>query len=165
MRLSNRGKASYFNFIHSFLVVLLFSGIAFFLFERYVYKKFGIEEYLFLLIPFSLLSIFYARGKQIFEYDSDGETLTIKNRNILPMFFASSSDEFPKYKVINYNILNALILKRLYLTIHSKKSNSIILKYDISNLTKKEINDLKHSLSKIANFNKEKGYYTSKEKD
>ena len=165
MRLSNKGKAPYFNFIHTFLVVLLLSGIAFFLFERYVYKKFGIEEYLFLLIPFSLLTIFYARGKQIFEYDSDGETLTIKNRHILPMFFAATSDEFPKYKVITYNVIDALILKRLYLTLHSKKSNSIILKYDISTLSKLEINDLKHSLSKIVNFNKEKGYYTSKEKD
>ncbi|MFC6268630.1 hypothetical protein [Frigoriflavimonas asaccharolytica] len=164
MRLSNKGKAPLINFIHTFLVMLLLVGIAFFVFERYFYKQLGAEEYLVIIIPAFILMIFYARGKQIFEYDSDGETLTIKNKHILPMFSDSSSDEFPKYKVISYNILNALILKRLYLTIHSKKSNSIILKYDISDLSQKEVTDLKHSLSKIAYYNKGKGQYTSQDK-
>lgn len=94
-------------------------------------------------------------GKQIFEYDSDGEALNLKNRSIIPLVTKITSDEFPKYKVIKYEFANFGLIKRLYLTISSKKSNSITLRYEISYLTKKEVSDLKFSLNKVIQQNRE----------
>ena len=149
--------------MQTLLIMIFFAGIGMFLFEKMVYKKLGIEEYLLLIVPLVFLVIFYLRGKQIFEYDSDGEGLTIKNRHILPYFHAPVSDEFPKYKLLSYNIVDAFILKRLYISIKRKNNSSLILKYDISNLTKKEVDDMKHSLSKIINNNKKAPDFKSQE--
>lgn len=108
-----------------------------------------------LIIPTLLLAVFYVRGRQVFEYDSDGEALNFKNRNVLSFLDKALSDEFPKYKLKNYEIINAIIFRRLYISISSKKTNVIMLKYDISYLSKKELNDLKFSLSKVIKQNKE----------
>lgn len=164
MRLSNKRKAPYYNFIHTLLLMIFFVGIIIFIFERYAYDILGLEEYLLITIPFLLLIIFYISGKQIFEFDSDGEGLTIKNRHVLPYFFPAISDEFPKYKLQSYNVVDAFILSRLYLKITSKKSSAIILKYDISYLTKKELGDLKFSLSKVISQNKKSKDFKSSEK-
>ena len=154
MRLSNKRKAPFYNFTHTILILILVVGIAFFIFERISYKKLGLEEYLLIIIPVLIVGIFYMRGKQIFEFDSDGEALSIKNRHILPYFSGPVSDEFPKYKLISYNIVDAVILKRLYMKITSKKSSALILKYDVSYLTSKELGDLKYSLSRVISNNK-----------
>ena len=122
--------------------------------EYYFYKLLGSGAILLLVIPTLIIVIFYLRGRQIFEYDSDGEALNFKNKNVVLFLDKPLSDEFPKYKLKSYEIVNALIFKRLYVTISSKKSNAIILKYDVSYLSKKELNDLKLSLSKVTKNNK-----------
>ncbi|AZB22336.1 hypothetical protein EG338_09775 [Kaistella haifensis] len=156
MRLSNRNKAGYFQFLSTLVTVGLFLGIFLFFLERYRYHYLGWSEFLLIIIPILGILIFYLRGRQIFEYDSDGEALNFKNRNVVLFLDKALSDEFPKYKLKNYEVLNAIILKKLYITISSKKNHSIILKYDISYLTKKELNDLKMSLSKVIKTNKER---------
>ncbi len=156
MRLSNRNKAGYFQFLSTLDTVGLFLGIFLFFLERYRYHYLGWSEFLLIIIPILGILIFYLRGRQIFEYDSDGEALNFKNRNVVLFLDKALSDEFPKYKLKNYEVLNAIILKKLYITISSKKNHSIILKYDISYLTKKELNDLKMSLSKVIKTNKER---------
>lgn len=156
MRLSNRNKAGYFQFLSTLVIVGLFLGIFLFFLERYRYHYLGWSEFLLIIIPILGILIFYLRGRQIFEYDSDGEALNFKNRNVVLFLDKALSDEFPKYKLKNYEVLNAIILKKLYITISSKKNHSIILKYDISYLTKKELNDLKMSLSKVIKTNKER---------
>ena len=156
MRLSNRNKAGYFHFLSTLITVGLFLGIFLFFLERYRYHYLGWSEFLLIIIPILGILIFYLRGRQIFEYDSDGEALNFKNRNVVLFLDKALSDEFPKYKLKNYEVLNAIILKKLYITISSKKNHSIILKYDISYLTKKELNDLKMSLSKVIKTNKER---------
>ena len=155
MRLNNRNKTGYFNFISSAVIVIFVFGISAFLFEFLVYNYLDSAEWLLLIIPIVLLLIFYFRGRQIFEYDSDGEGLNFKNRNVVSFLDKSLNDEFPKYKLLSYEIIDILILKRLYITISSKKSHTLILRYDISYLTKKELNDLKFSLSKVVKNNKE----------
>jgi hypothetical protein len=122
--------------------------------EHYFYKFLDSGEVLLIVIPTLIIVIFYLRGRQIFEYDSDGEALNFKNKNVVLFLDKPLSDEFPKYKLKSYEIVNVLILKRLYVTISSKKSNAIILKYDVSYLSKKELNDLKLSLSKVTENNK-----------
>lgn len=136
-------------------MVVIF-GIAGFFLERYKFHILGWESYLLIIVPVCILFFFYAAGRQIFEYDSDGEALNFRNRNILPFIDKSVSDEFPKYKLLKYEVVSFFIVKRLYITISSKKNHSSILKYDISFLTKKEINDLKFSLNKVVKGNKEK---------
>ena len=89
------------------------------------------------------------RGRQIFEYDSDGEAVNFKNRNIIPFLSKEIRDEFPKYKILSYEVVNAIVFKKLYIKIKSKKEHIAVLKYDISYLTDKEIKDLKFSLKKL----------------
>ena len=154
MRLNNRNRIGYFQFLSTFVVTLFLLGIFLFFVEYYFYKLLGSGAILLLVIPTLIIVIFYLRGRQIFEYDSDGEALNFKNKNVVLFLDKPLSDEFPKYKLKSYEIVNALILKRLYITISSKKSNAIILKYDVSYLSKKELNDLKLSLSKVTKNNK-----------
>lgn len=155
MRLNNRSKAKYYSFLSTLVLLIILFGFIFFFLEYFVYNYLGVSQYLLLLIPILFVILFYVRGRQIFEYDSDGETLNFKNRNVISFLNKSLSDEFPKYKLISYEIINAILFKRLYITISSKKSNSLILKYDISYLTKKELDDLIASLSKVIRKNKE----------
>ena len=155
MRLTNRNKAGLYNFLSTLSIMSLVVGFVAFLLEHYKYDYLDESAYLFLIIPIIGALIFYFRGRQIFEYDSDGEALNFKNRNVVMFLDKPLTDEFPKYKLLSYEILNAIILKRLYIKISSKKSNMLILRYDVSYLTKKEINDLKFSLSKVIKNNKE----------
>lgn len=156
MRLNNRSRKGFYEFLVTFLLMAMFFGIIAFLLERYKMNIIGEWlSLLFIIIPILLLVIFYLRGKQIFEYDSDGEALNFKNSNVIIFLGKSLSDEFPKYKLLSYEIVNAVILKRLFITISSKKSHSVILKYDISYLTRKEVKDLKLSLSRVIKQNKE----------
>ena len=157
MRLSNRSRIPIYNFVLTLINVLIVIGLAGFILEKTRLAMFGNESILFVLLPVVLLILFLVRGRQIFEYDSDGEAVNFKNRNIIPFLSKEIRDEFPKYKILSYEVVNAIIFKRLYIKIKSKKEqrHAIILKYDISYLTEKEIKDLKFSLKKIIKANKE----------
>ena len=155
MRLNNRNKSGLYNFLMTLLLMLLIAGIIGFLLERYKFDILGWESSFLIILPVLLLAIFFIRGRQIFEYDSDGEALNFKNRNIMLFLDKPLNDEFPKYKLMKYEVVNALIFKRLYITISSKKNNATTLKYDISYLTKKQLMDLKVSLSKVVRTNQE----------
>lgn len=156
MRLSNRNKAPVYNFVNTVLIMILIFGIIGFFLERYKFHILGWESSLLIIVPALFLIMFHLAGRQIFEYDSDGEALNFKNRNILQFIRKSVNDEFPKYKLLKYEVVSFFIIKRLYITISSKKNNSNILKYDISFLSNKEVNDLKFSLNKVVKANKEK---------
>ncbi|BAP32048.1 uncharacterized protein CHSO_3011 [Chryseobacterium sp. StRB126] len=131
-------------------------GIVGFLANEYRFNVLGVESYLMIIIPILLLVIFHLNGRQIFEYDSDGEALHFKNRNIIPFLNKPLHDEFPKYKLVKYDVISIFFIKRLYITVSSKNNGSTILKYQISYLTRKEVNDLKLSLNKVVKANKEK---------
>lgn len=156
MILSNRSKAPLYNFMSTLLVMLLIFGVTLFIIERYRIDFLGVESYLLLIVPIALWIFYYIRGRQIFEYDSDGEALNFKNRNVVTFFGNTASDEFPKYKLISYDVFNAFVLKKLYVKVQSKKSKYIVLKYDISYLSNREIRDLKASLNKVVKANQEK---------
>ncbi len=156
MRLNNRNKTSVYNSLSTLLLMLVVFGTVGFIVNEYRFKALGIESYLLIIIPVLLLVIFYLNGRQIFEYDSDGEALNFKNRNIIPFLSKPLHDEFPKYKLIKYEIISIFFIKRLYITVSSKNNGSTMLKYQISYLTRKEVNDLKLSLNKVVKANKEK---------
>lgn len=156
MRLSNRNRASYYNFLLTTINVIIVIGIMAYVLEKTRLTMFGGEEILFIIVPVALLFLFILRGRQIFEYDSDGEALNFKNRNIIPFLGKEARDEFPKYKLLSFEVVNAILFKKLFIKIKSKKDHAtIILKYDISYLKKKEIKDLKMSLRKIIKTNRE----------
>ncbi|NML69924.1 hypothetical protein HHL23_08940 [Chryseobacterium sp. RP-3-3] len=156
MRLNNRNKASVYNFVHTMLLMLVIFGISAFLLNEYRFHAVGKESYILLVLPILMLVVFHLNGRQIFEYDSDGEALNFKNSNIIPFLDRPLHDEFPKYKLISYEIVTVFFIKRLYITISSKNSGSTILKYEISYLSQKEVNDLKISLNKVVKANEEK---------
>ena len=155
MRLSNRSRIPIYNFVLTLINVLIVIGLAGFILEKTRLAMFGNESVLFVLLPVLLLILFLMRGRQIFEYDSDGEAVNFKNRNIIPFLSKEIRDEFPKYKILSYEVVNAFLFKKLYVKIKSRKEHhqAIILKYDISYLTDKEIKDLKFSLKKIIKAN------------
>lgn len=155
MRLNNTGKSALFSFINT--VAIFGSGIlilGFFL-DRYKFGILGWKSWILLLLAALVLVIMYVRGKQIFVYDSDGEALNFKNRNVYSVFSRPASDEFPKYKLKSFEIIDVVIFRKLYITIDSKKNNSATLKYDISYLSSKEVSDLKQSLNKVIKTNQE----------
>lgn len=155
MRLNNRNKSGYFRLLITVFLVIFILGVITFLLEFFVYDYLDWSEWLLVGIPLFLLIIMYAKGRQIFEYDSDGEALNFKNKNVIAFLDKDLNDEFPKYKMLSYEIIDIFILKRLYITVSSKKNKSLILRYDISYLTKKELKDLIISLSKVIKTNKE----------
>lgn len=156
MRLSNRNKSSVYNFINTLLIIFLLAGTAAYFLEEYRFDIMGKESLVLILAPALLMLLFYLNGRQIFEYDSDGEALHFRNRNIIPFVQKPLSDEFPKYKLLKYEVIDLFFMKRLYITISSKNSGSTILKYEISYLTRKETQDLKFSLNKVVKTNNEK---------
>ena len=156
MRLSNRSKAPIYNTISTLLLMLMVLGTAGFLANEYRFHALNNESFLMIIVPAFLLVLFHLNGRQIFEYDSDGEALNFKNRNIIPFLNKPLYDEFPKYKLIKYDVITILFIKRLYITVSSKNSGSTVLKYQISYLSRKEVNDLKLSLNKVVKANKEK---------
>ena len=155
MRLSNKNKASVYHFVMTLLNIFLILGIVPFFIERYKFDVLGYESWLLIVVPLLLMGIFVLRGRQIFEYDSDGEALNFKNRSVMPFTRKEARDEFPKYKLLSYEVVNAMVFKNLYIKIKSKKEYPTVLKYDISYLTNKEIRDLKTSLNKIVKYNRE----------
>ncbi|WP_209389417.1 hypothetical protein [Chryseobacterium sp. RR2-3-20] len=156
MRLSNKKKVPLYNFFNTLLLLLLSAGIIGFIFNEMKFDILGNASYVLIIFPLLLLCMFHLLGRQIFEYDSDGEALNFKNRNFIPFLHKDLSDEFPKYKLIKYEVISILFVKRLYVTVSSKNSGTTMLKYEISYLTKKEVNDLKFSLNKVVKANQEK---------
>lgn len=156
MRLSNRNKSSVYSFINTLLIIFLLAGTAAYFLEEYRFDILGKESLVLILAPALLMLLFYLNGRQIFEYDSDGEALHFRNRNIIPFLQKPLSDEFPKYKLIKYEVIDLFFMKRLYITISSKNSGSTILKYEISYLTRKETQDLRFSLNRVVKTNNEK---------
>ncbi|SMP10564.1 hypothetical protein [Chryseobacterium profundimaris] len=156
MRLSNRNKTSVFSFMNTLLIMFLAGGTGAYFLEERRFNILGKESLLLIAIPLFLIILFYLNGRQIFEYDSEGEALHFRNRNIIPFLQKPLSDEFPKYKLLKFEVINMFFMKRLYITISSKNTGTTMLKYEISYLTKKELADLRFSLNKVIKTNKEK---------
>ncbi len=156
MRLSNRNRTPLYSFIYSFVGIIFILGLIGYILEINKFDVLGKKAWILLIIPVLLCLLLYVLGKPIFEYDSDGEALNFRNNHILYIFSQKNAkDEFPKYKMLKYNVVNFLIFKRLYVYVSSKKNHVIVLKYDITYLRKNELKDLIFSLNKVVKNNKE----------
>jgi hypothetical protein len=154
MRLSNKSRLGHYQFRITLAIMTFVGGIIAFIVERFIYSYLDWEAHLLLIIPSLILIVFIVRGRPIFEYDSDGEGLNFKNRNIVLSSRKHLNDEFPQYKMLNFEILNFVFFRRLYIKIDSKKTTALTLRYDISYLSSKELKDLRFSLSKVTNENR-----------
>lgn len=156
MRLNNRSKTPIIRFFFTLATVIIVIGSIMAFFHISNIPVLGaLSSYGLIVFGLFLHAILYLRGRPIFEYDSDGEALNFKNYSTISFLKKESRDEFPKYKLLSYEVVNAILFKRLYIYISSKKSHSITLKYDISYLSTKEIRDLKSSLNRVLKQNKE----------
>ena len=159
MRLSNRNRVPIYSFIYSLCGIVFILGVIAYILEINKFDIFGDKSWVLLSVPSLIFLLLYFLGRPIFEYDSDGEALNFRNSHIIYLLSKKNAkDEFPKYKLLKFNIVNALIFRELYIYISSKKSHVLILKYDLSFLSRKQIKDLKFSLNKVIKANKETGH-------
>ncbi len=156
MKISNRKRSSVYNFVSILMVMFLAAGTGAYVLDKYRFNVLGKGSLLLVAIPFFTVILFYLSGRQIFEYDSEGEALHFKNRNVFPFLQKSLNDEFPKYKLLKFEIINMFFVKRLYVTISSKNNGTTLLKYEISYLKRREVSDLRCSLKKVTKINNEK---------
>ncbi|AFR36448.1 hypothetical protein [Riemerella anatipestifer] len=156
MRLSNKVRTPYYQFIFTLANITLLVGLIFFILQNKVAKLFTIPiDIGIIAFAIFLYLIFYIRGRQIFEYDSDGEALNFQNRNIIDSLGKNAKDEFPKYKLDSYEIVDVFLFRRLYIRLKNKKGSLTVLKYDISYLSNREVKDLKLSLNRTIKLNQE----------
>lgn len=148
MRLSTRNRFPIYRLVLTVVVCAVIIGGILFVFEYAKNKGFKWESLLLILIPLIVLCFFYIIGKPVFEYDSDGEAIICRNKGVLP-FQKYLNDEFPKYKLISYDIVSLWFMKRLYLKLSSKRKKELVLQYEVSLLSAREIRDLKISLNKV----------------
>ena len=165
MKIDNKHRVSFiFQFIYTVVFTLLIiGGFLNFLAEERIDENIPNETFLVLL--FVVLIVIYYLGPPIFSYDSLGETTTIKNRSSYPMDVFNSDvkyAEFPKRKIKGFKIVKRFFFKKsLRLILQSNKANSgrTAITYNITYLTKSEINDLKISLTDITKDNKDNAKY------
>jgi len=107
----------------------------------------------------------YWLGHQHVEYDSDGEVINIRTKDIFwSRYFPKERIvmDFPKNKLISFKIEKSMFKKTLEMYVTSKRTANGItkLKFNITFLNKSETNDLKRSLNKIIKNNKELAIHT-----
>lgn len=112
------------------------------------------------LIGFILLSLLalHTLGHQHVEYDSDGEVINIRTKDIFwSKYFPQKKIvmDFPKKKLVSYKINHNLFKTTLELFVTSKRTSHGVtkLKFNITFLNKSETYDLKRSLNKIIKQN------------
>ncbi|MBO6200559.1 MAG: hypothetical protein J6N74_02935 [Chryseobacterium sp.] len=158
MRLSNRNKEPFYSFIYSLAGIIFILWLIAYILEVNKFDVLGDKSWVLLSIPILMFLFLYLFGRPIFEYDSDGEALNFRNNHVIYILAKrNAKDEFPKYKLLKFNVVQALIFRKLYIYITSKKTHVVILKYDISFLSQKQVKDLKFSLNKVVKANSEIG--------
>jgi len=112
-------------------------------------------EYFFISIFSVSLLILYWLGLPFFEYDSDGEALVVKASE--PVLISNVtgkrfSAEFPKSKLVDFEIEKSFLKKTLYLHLNSKDKKTV-LKTSVSYLNKNELSTLEKSLNNVLKNN------------
>ena len=104
-----------------------------------------------------LLMIYVYFGGKYFDYDSDGNLISISNRGILLSNFLNYRTrqiDIQKHKVYDYAIYDFLIYKRLIIYTKSKRG---MAKYraNITFVSPRKIDFIKQSLKKVIQENKQ----------
>lgn len=136
-------------FVISILIIVLLEG-----YISGIYKNLIKDEFIFTSsIVFLIFSMW--RGLPILKYDSDGEVLIFKKYEpvlITRILHKQQLVEFPKQKLIKYEISSFLLRKKLYLHLDHKNKPKIV-KVTISYLNNDEVSLLEKSLNKVLKNN------------
>ena len=104
-----------------------------------------------------VFGIYFHRIAQLFEFDSDGETLNFKNNGV---FFSKFMEyrvkraEFPKGKLIDFSILDLGLFSNLKIIIQSKRiKGPRTYTFNITFLSRKKKRGMKESLRKVVEKN------------
>ncbi len=104
-----------------------------------------------------LFGIYFHRIAQLFEFDSDGETLNFKNNGV---FFSKFMEyrvkraEFPKGKLIDFSFFDVGLYSSLKIIIQSKrKKGPRSYTFNTTFLSRKKKRGMKESLRKVVEKN------------
>lgn len=159
MRINNKRIIPYVNNIHT----LSFIGLAMSVILIFIPIGIIVER----ISPYILtggivlfLFLFFKLGHQHLEYDSDGEVINIRTKNVFWSKYLPNqiiSMDFPKKKLVSYKVVNRFPKRTLELYVTSRRSANGItkLKFNITFLSQNEINDLKKSLNRVIKTNQE----------
>ncbi len=159
MRINNKRIDIYIETIYTLLFIgLIFSIVLIFIPIPTVTRY--IKPY-FLVLGFgALIYGFYKYGHQHVEYSSDGEVLNLKTHDSFWIKYFPRNRvmvDFPKNKLLSFNVRRGILKRTLELYVTSRRSQSGFTKltFNITYLSKNEVADLKRSLNKIVKKNKE----------
>ncbi|MGB6094288.1 MAG: hypothetical protein WBF83_11070 [Moheibacter sp.] len=176
MRINNKRVIPIVNIVYTFLMLGILCGLLLILVPipaiiNLVPHEFRPEFPYLIICLFSLLIFSFKKtGPQQFEYSSDGETITIRTKDpFWSKYFPQNVRmvDFPKRKLSGFKIKKKSFGKRLELYIRSKRSKDGInrIYLNIKYLNDKEISDLKRSLYKVIQKNKEAESMKNKEEE
>lgn len=163
MRISNKRVNSLIETVYSLLFLGLFFSIVMLFIPIASIVKY-VEPYVLIGVFALLIFGLYRLGPHSFEYNSDGETLNIRTQDpFWVKYFPQNRKmtDFPKMKVVKFQIKNRIIKKQLVIYIRSKRSQNGVSKltYNIGYLSRSEINDIKTSLNRMIKRNKENSHW------
>lgn len=159
MRINNKRIIPFIDAIYALLFLALVAATTLILIPIGIIVNI-ISPYLLIVAIISLLVIIYFLGHQHVEYDSDGEVINIRTKDVFwSKYFPKKKIimDFPKNKLVSFRVNQTLFKKTLEMIVTSKRTSHGItkLKFNITYLTRSETNDLKRSLNKIIKNNKE----------
>lgn len=176
MRISNKRLSPIVDVIYTLLIFGIVFGVLLIIIPVPSIMKevpLFIQPYFaYLMVIFSvfLIYVFKKMGRHQFEYNSDGETITIRIKDpFWAKYFPANLKiiDFPKRKLKAYKVKRWFFIKRLDLYINTKRNIDGVSKFsfNIIFLTNKEIIDLRRSLHKIVQRNKENESSIDEEED
>lgn len=160
MRINNKRIDIYIETIYTLLFIgLIFSIVLIFIPIPTVTRV--VQPYILIIGFIALIYAFYKHGHQHVEYSSDGEVLNLKTQDSFWIKYFPRNRvmvDFPKNKLLSFNVKNGLFKRKLELYVTSRRSQSGFTKltFNITYLSKNEVADLNRSLQKIVKKNKEK---------
>ncbi|GEM_PF-810670 len=121
---------------------------------------------------FAIILFLIYRGPVVFKYDTEGDVMNLKVEDKVLFFlgrFANKHYEFPKRKLVDWNIISLPFFRLLTVEIESKTGSIRTRRMPISYLRDSELKKLKMSLNKAkslnARFKKEGDSLRNKPKD
>lgn len=156
MRLTNYNAVKVIPGFYYFAVVLFFLIV--FLNFQFDHTLFGDNKYYRITLAGIVLAMVYVYfGGKYFEYDSDGNLVSINNRGILLSNFLNyrtKQIDIKKQKIVDFEVYNFIIYKRLNIYTKSKRG---IAKYkaNVTFVSPHKINIICASLKKIIQENKQ----------
>ncbi len=159
MRINNKRIDVYIEAIYTLLFIGLIFSIVLIFIPIPTVTRF-VKPYILVIGFGALIYCFYKYGHQHVEYSSDGEVLNLKTQDSFWIKYFPQTRvmvDFPKNKLLSFNVKNGFLKRKLELYVTSRRSQSGFTKlsFNITYLSKSEVTDLKRSLNKIIKKNKE----------